>query len=249
MGLIKTNAIVIKETIVGESNKQITVLSEEHGKMLLFAKGAKNTKSKLLAGTELFSYGEFSLFEGANFFTVSQINVIESFYAIRNDIMKLTYGTLMLEIIEKTVFSSMESHDLILLLLRSLWALDKTDKNPKLIFDAFAIKLMDINGILADCSECLTCNKNLSDNLLKTYYNFSEFGFICEDCKSFSINSIPVSSGTFSAVNYILNADINKLFSFNAEEKILDEIYNISINSLEIYGDFKLNTVKFLKLL
>ena len=53
MSVGKIRGIVIGEAQRGESSKQITVLAKGVGKVRLSARGAKNAKSHLLAGTQL----------------------------------------------------------------------------------------------------------------------------------------------------------------------------------------------------
>ena len=84
--VFNVNGIVIKEMTAGETGKRILVITREHGKMLLSARGAKKITSKTMAGTQLFSYCEFTLFEGKGFYSVTQADVIESFYGISEDI-------------------------------------------------------------------------------------------------------------------------------------------------------------------
>ena len=74
--VFNVNGIVIKEMMAGETGKRILVITREHGKMLLSARGSKNVKSGILAATQLFSYCEFTVFEGKGFYSVTQADVI-----------------------------------------------------------------------------------------------------------------------------------------------------------------------------
>ena len=91
--------------------------------MLLSARGAKKITSKTMAGTQLFSYCEFTLFEGKGFYSVTQADVIESFYGISEDIEALAYGAYILEITERASFEELENNEIFDLLLRTLFIL------------------------------------------------------------------------------------------------------------------------------
>ena len=108
--VFNVNGIVIKEMTAGETGKRILVITREHGKMLLSARGSKNAKSGIMAATQLFSYCEFTVFEGKGFYSVTQADVIESFYGIRNDFERLAYGAYILELTERTSFEEMEDN-------------------------------------------------------------------------------------------------------------------------------------------
>ncbi len=47
------------------------------------ARGAYRPKSKLIAHTQPFSYNEYQLYKGRNFYYINEGAVIESFYSIR----------------------------------------------------------------------------------------------------------------------------------------------------------------------
>lgn len=50
MGTEKLRGIVLREQAKGESNKQIVLLAQGVGRVLLSARGARRVKSKLLGG-------------------------------------------------------------------------------------------------------------------------------------------------------------------------------------------------------
>ena len=53
MGTEKLRGIVLREQAKGESNKQIVLLAQGVGRVLLSARGARRAKSKLLAATAM----------------------------------------------------------------------------------------------------------------------------------------------------------------------------------------------------
>lgn len=181
MAVSGLKGIVIKEIPVGESNKHIVVLTKEQGKLLLFAKGARNQKSKLLAGTQLFSFSEFQIFEGKGFASVTQADILESFYDLRNDIERLAYATYFLELTEKTVPAGMEAEEVLELVLKTLVVLCKSDIDVRLAARIFEIKILQILGFMGDTQTCfdrkisIGCQKALNfvtEKEIKDIYNF-----------------------------------------------------------------------------
>ena len=58
---LKVNGLIIREISVGESDKLVTILTDTMGKITVSCKGVRNIKSKRIAASQLFSYGEFLL--------------------------------------------------------------------------------------------------------------------------------------------------------------------------------------------
>ena len=83
MGTEKLRGIVLREQAKGESNKQIVLLAQGVGRVLLSARGARRAKSKLLAATQLFCYADFVVYEGRGFYSVTQAELKKSFYGLR----------------------------------------------------------------------------------------------------------------------------------------------------------------------
>ena len=73
----KTKGLVIREQNIGERDKLVWVLTESHGILRAFARGAKNIKSPKCAGTGLLSYSDLSVFEGRDSYSIDEAVSIE----------------------------------------------------------------------------------------------------------------------------------------------------------------------------
>lgn len=64
MNQIVTKGIVLSRTEFGEADRIITVLTTDHGKIRLIAKGVRRIKSKSAGGIELFSVSDITYIPG-----------------------------------------------------------------------------------------------------------------------------------------------------------------------------------------
>src|SRR5688572_14550778 len=64
MNQIVTTAIILGRTDYGEADRIITLLTPDHGKLRLLAKGVRRVKSKLAGGIELFSISSITFVKG-----------------------------------------------------------------------------------------------------------------------------------------------------------------------------------------
>ena len=85
---------------MNDFDKMITILTP-NGKIGCSAKGARRTKSLLLAGTQFLCFGEYMLFKGSEHYTMNSCETIEMFYNIRTDLDKLKYAAHITKIIKK----------------------------------------------------------------------------------------------------------------------------------------------------
>ena len=62
------------------------------GKISCVAKGARRPKSALLAGTQMFCFGEYLVYKGSQTYHINSVEPIEVFYNLRIDLDKLKYA-------------------------------------------------------------------------------------------------------------------------------------------------------------
>ena len=130
MGIVRTKGIVIKIANSSENDKILTVLTAERGKIRVFCKGAKKTKSTFLASTEFLSFSDMVLFEGnGDMYSLNSAEPINVFYNLRKDIDKLMYAATIAQIINDVCQEEELSFNRLQLLLNTLYVISETDKN------------------------------------------------------------------------------------------------------------------------
>ncbi len=80
MNQFRTKAILLRRTNYGEADKIINVLTPDHGKVSVMAKGVRRGKSKLAGGLELFAVCDVTLLKGrGEIYTLTSAR-IDTFY-------------------------------------------------------------------------------------------------------------------------------------------------------------------------
>jgi len=221
MKSFKVRGIVLKEVFFAETHKFITIFAKDYGKISVKAKNARRSKSKFLAGTQLFTYADFMIETRGKYHVLSQVDIIESFYDIRLEYDRLCYANYFLEIADKSLMSDMESNNVLLLLLKTLKVACIDNINLELVARIFELKLLDYSGYRPEVQACIKCGKNVE---LGSIY-FSKEGIACNACVSSEGKGfIKLSQTTFYAIKYILNSDLASLYKFNLDECSLGEL-------------------------
>lgn len=221
MATWKARGIVLKETPVGECDKFITLFLKDRGKVSISAKGARRAKSKFLAGTQVFTYSDFVIYDGGRFNALAQVDIIESFYHLRNNYDTLCYGAYFLELCDHVILENSPCNLSLLLLLKSLTMLQSSLLPPALVGLIFEFKFLQINGFAPELECCSSCG--LEEAVLSY---FGTQGLLCKRCVSGPVHKIS-EAGIF-AMHYILNHDITDVFSFNLKENLLSELSDVS---------------------
>lgn len=221
MGYVKTKGIIIKEVNTGEADKVVTIFSRHMGKITGYAKNAKRPKSRMAAGTQFLCYGELVLFKGKEIYNLYSSEVIEPFYEIRNDIVKLTYAAHMVELVNDVIQENQPASKILQLFLNSLHMLAKTDRSPELIRRIFELRLLTLLGYAPYVRGCIHCGKT---DIGAAYFSYKKCGFLCDECVSQDASSVKIPPGTAKAMNHIIHAPLNVLFNFALSEETLSEL-------------------------
>lgn len=87
--IYKIEAIILKSNEVKEYDRFYTILSNDHGKKTVLAKGVRKITAKLASGLEPITYSEIFLAEGRNFDRVTGVIIHDQFKEIREDLAKI----------------------------------------------------------------------------------------------------------------------------------------------------------------
>ena len=146
MANIKLNGIVISENNMGDFDKMLTVLTPNYGKISCVAKGARRPKSQLLAGTQLFCFGEYLMYKGTSTYHMNSCEIIEVFYNLRIDLDKLKYAIHINKIIQDITKENQNCFKILQLYLNTLYVISETNKNLDLILNIFKMRSLSILG-------------------------------------------------------------------------------------------------------
>ena len=219
MSIIKDIGIVLREYAAGESNKKLVVLTRGHGKMTVFARGARRTGSKLATG--LFSYNEFVIFEGNGFYSLNAVIPVHIFDGISDDFEKFCFAHAFLEMADKMVLASMDTGEILDILLCSLQELINNRHAPATVFAVFVIKLLKTEGFAPLVN-----------------------GGVVETGES----TLRLSAEAVQALTYIMETNPKKMFAFRASDYVARQLYyaaklfvaenvDVKLKSLEMIGD------------
>jgi DNA repair protein RecO (recombination protein O) len=145
-GLEKVTGIVLKSEPIGEYDKRVVLLTGERGKIAAFAKGARRQNSRLLAATNPFCFGTYTIFFGRSSYSLNEAEVSNFFPELRDDYELAYVGFFFLELAD---YYSRENNDekaLVNLLYQSLKALCHPAYDKKLVCFIYEIKALAING-------------------------------------------------------------------------------------------------------
>jgi len=246
MRIIKTKGIIIKEYTVRESDKFITIFTKSNGKLMVNAPYAKKHNRGFASGTQLFVYGEFVLQEFRGTHKLLQVDIIEAFNSLRNDLLKLAYSAYILEFIDETMEVCLYSPDTLRLMVRTLQAMCKDVIKPDLIRHIFELKHMCMIGFMPNLFKCNECDKPY-EQCSSIYFDIAQGGLVCKDCSEPNPYRYAISQGTLYSMQYIVSVHIDELFMFTVTDIVISELNKLMSAYIAYYIDKSFKTLKFIQ--
>ena len=202
--------IVLRVTDYNDRDALLTILSRNHGKLTIKARGLRRKNSPLIAPCQLLAYGEFVLFEYRGQYTINEAHSIELFQPLRRDLTKLSLGTYFAQAAELISQEDLPNPELQSLLLNCLFALSKLNLPEMQVKSVFELRAACLAGYTPDLFGCHLCGSQNPDR-----FDLSAGQLECHTCRSGTGGiRMPVTPGLLEAMRYICFCDPKKLFSF-----------------------------------
>ena len=204
MALRHDQGIVLRSYPFGEADRVVVMLSPNHGKLRTVAKGVRKTKSRFGGRLEPFCHVDLVLYEGRNLDTITQVEIIEPFHRLREDLDRVVAAGTMVEVVDAVALEGESAIRLFLLLQRGLRALDGEDTHPDLV-TAFLLKAAEVVGVAPALAACAGCGR--TDQL--TRFSFAAGGAQCDRCRAPS--AFALKDGLTEYLALLASADLADL--------------------------------------
>lgn len=198
----KTPAIVLRQRKLGDTDKILTLYTASYGKLDAVAKGVRKTRSRLAGHVEPLTHATFLLAKGKSLDIVTQVETIESFQRLRDDLDRLSCAIYACELLDRLTEPRAEHFGLYRLLLDTLRRLaSRPDVDTPLRY--CEMSLLDLLGYRPELEECVACRGRLTS--VTNYWSSSGGGVICSACGSDTHAQLPVSPNAVKLLRLLLH--------------------------------------------
>ena len=220
---MSTKALVLRETAYKESDKILTLLTQEAGKLTASGRGCRKKGSSIAAGCQLLVWSDMVLYEHRGRWAVQEAAVEREFRGMRDDLVKFALGCYGAEVTELLAVEGVPNPELLSLLLNSLHALDKLDRPPALVKAAFELRCLCLAGYGPLLDACAVCGREPPE---EPRFHLREGVLHCAACRDRMGEgiSMPLNGQALAALRHIVLGDHKRLFSFRLEGEGLRQL-------------------------
>jgi DNA repair protein RecO (recombination protein O) len=193
---LKLTAAVLRSVDYGESDRVVTLLSRERGKVSAFARGARASRRRFGGALEPFTLVTAEVREraGSDLLGLESVSVVRAHGAIRGDLARIACAGYATELARELVRDHEPHEELFALLLEYLGVLDAAPARP-IALRAFELGALAAAGLAPRLDVCAPCGGAL-ERERRVPFDPGHGGALCPACVTRAApGGITVSAG------------------------------------------------------
>ena len=236
MTLFRDRGVVLRTIRLGEADRIVTLMTEQHGKVRAVAKGVRRTTSKFGSRLEPLSHVALLGWQGrGDLDMINQVEVVDTHRAVREDLDRMTAAMAMLEVVDQVAQERHGNPRLYEMLVGAIAAL--SERNSPMVAPAFFLKVLALEGSAPVLDVCVSCGEEDGGALVA--FDLLEGGVLCRTCR----RGRPLSSGGLSLLRRTLGGGLAGVLA-EPRSSVTDEVTALATEAMEAHLDRRLRSLR-----
>jgi len=216
------DAVVLRRLDYGEADRILTLLTREHGKLAVIAKGSRRAKARMGNGLDLFTRSQMMLAKGRNLDVVAQAER-------RGDVRNI----------------SGDLHDVFELVVLTIERLNAPERSPRAEGAWFLMRILELLGYQPQLVDCASCNEALPE--AAAWFSPLLGGLLCRKCGAHDQAGSPVSVNGLKVLRVMAAGDAALYDRLRLSVDLLHEVEQALEAQLEYHLDRHLKSIEFIR--
>lgn len=249
--LYRDTGIVLRTYRLGEADRIVVLLTQEHGKVRAIAKGVRKTRSKFGGRLEPLSLVQVQLHRGRDLDIVNQVETVDVNNAVFGDLDSMTEAFAILEAVDQLV-PDREPVPHIFKMLSGARRTLLTRPSP-IVVPAFLWKLLAAEGLRPQLDECAVCARSMTDEGTESgrrlIFDVATGGVLCRSCAV--VTGSTISSEALDLMCRILGGNLNEVLEEahdpqgqHLDDPVVNEVLDIATRAFEHHMERRLRSVR-----
>lgn len=228
MSIDKAEAIVLRRRDFRETSIIVDFYTREFGKVNGLLKGIRKEPAKFASAVESFSVNEIVFYRKRNssLHLVSQCDLKEDFTAIRQDMIRATMATLLMELVAMVMPLEDKNEEIFDLALSALRELD-AGPHPEKVMIICKIKILSLSGFKPHFDSCVFCGDKI---LSQSKFSLSSGGLLCLKCSQRDSGARQIFRGTIATILHIERNSFRSNLNLGLNPQVKKEL-NMVLNA------------------
>ncbi|TLS50351.1 DNA repair protein RecO [Paenibacillus antri] len=240
--LHRVEGIVIRSVEYGEGNLIVTLMTGEFGKVGVMVRGAKKTRSRHAAVTQLYTYGEYVYYKSntGTLGTLNHAELLDAFSGIRGDLRRSAYAAYFAEVTDRLVPDG-EASAFLYEQLKAAYEALSGGKEPAVVGAMLELKLFAFSGVSPITQECAECGRS-PEPQEAAFWSPAAGGLVCVSCAGAFADRTPLAPGVRKLLPVLQRADLRRLGDVNVKPRTRADLKQTMRRWFETHADVRLRT-------
>jgi DNA repair protein RecO (recombination protein O) len=241
----QADAVVLRRLDYGEADRILTLLTREHGKLAVIAKGSRRAKGRSGNGLDLFTRSQMMLAKGRNLDVVAQAERRGDVRNISGDLRRTAYASLVAEVADKVLEERHPVDDVFELVVETIARLNTPERSPRAESAWFLMRILDLLGYQPQLADCPGCNEPLTADA--GWFSPLLGGVLCARCGAHDQAGSPVSVNGLKVLRVMAAGDGALYDRLRLSPELLEEVEAALEAQLEYHLDRRLKSLDFIR--
>jgi DNA repair protein RecO (recombination protein O) len=241
----RASAVVLRHADWGEADRLLTLYTREQGFVRALAKGARKVTSRKAGHLEPFTQITVQLAKGRDLLIVTQVETVNPFLALRDDLFKTGYASYIVELLLRFSYEEEGANPSIFkLLIESLKRIeDEEDAWTPVRY--YEMRLLDSVGFRPRLFECANCGREIQPE--DQFFSFTAGGVICPRCGEGLTHLAGISLETLKYLRHFQRSSYREASRARPSPEVRKEAETLMQGYFSYLLERELNTPGFLK--
>lgn len=241
----RTSALILKRRNFGEADRLLTILTPEHGKVDVLAKGARKPNSTKTGHVELFTQADMLIHLGREIGIAAQVEMTTAFVPLREDLQRGAYANYAAELLDKFTIEGDEEYTDLYDLLLTTFELLCTDDDPRRVIRYYEMHLLDIIGFRPELNECVFTHELIQPE--DQFFSFGEGGVVSPTAAVHGTNLSPLPLPVLKILRHIQRSDYLQVQSLQITTTLHNQLERLMLGYITYLLERRLQSVDFIR--
>jgi DNA repair protein RecO (recombination protein O) len=222
----RTPAIVLRTRLHGESDKIVTFLTKDWGKVTGIAKGAKRSRRRFVNVLEPFTHVQlrFRPSRSDDLAFIFGCELLQSFRGPSRDLQRFALASYASELVDVMVTGREAGQETYTLLLESLQVLEHAARISPVFLPMLELQVLTQTGYAPHLIDCQQCGRALTEDAAPWVFSPSVGGLLCTHCRDHGGATLLLSVGTIRFLSATRTPDIATVLNRFASPRVYKEL-------------------------
>jgi len=241
----RTHGIIIKRRDFGEADRLVTIITPQHGKLDVIAKGARKPTSAKTGHVELFTRADMLVHRGRDFGILTQSQMLESYLPLRENLERGAYANYAGELLDRFTIEGDDDLKPMYDHLDTTLTRLCTTSDPRLVIRYFELHLLDFAGFRPELQECVFTHDPLQPE--DQFFSYAEGGVVSLHAAKHGTSLVPISLDSLKLLRHLQRSSFEKVALLQISTSLHNDLERLMLGYIIHLLERRLQSVDFIR--